>query len=134
MAKERAKAFNWIIDELPYIDQKFPSKTHDDAQMLHGGMHPDGFWRGHIDQYAHRVHILGLDTPLGRQAMMKLWATVLGAVESMIRVYGEPPPPGVPSGKIVKSLGGVGTGTDPLYLSSLEEGVFDANEQWKVED
>jgi hypothetical protein len=57
-------------------------------------------WWRQLTQYIARVRMFGLETPQGRQAYMKFIATALGAGESMLRVFGNPPQPGVPSGEI----------------------------------
>lgn len=57
-------------------------------------------WDRVINMYLNRAQIQGLDNPLGRQAIAKAAATAVGYFESMLRVYGDVPIFGSPSGEI----------------------------------
>lgn len=61
-------------------------------------------WEEIIGMYLHRARILGLDNPLGRQSIAKAAATVCGYAESVVRVYGDLPEPGVSSGENANKL------------------------------
>lgn len=100
--RERKRSLEWLRDEWKvYADDKFADQRpgHDD-QLRESGVGPEGWWRNQVLQYWQRAHVLGLDTPLGRQALIKGCAAYHGLVESMMRVYGDPPKPGVPSGEV----------------------------------
>lgn len=100
---ERQAFFDWYVGEVQYADRKFPAdqrSDHDRAIRL-DNLSPDSFWFRQIMQYADRVRLFGLDTPQGRQALAKMTMTMIGCVESTIRVYGPLPAPGVPSGEII---------------------------------
>jgi hypothetical protein len=53
-----------------------------------------------VQMYMHRAQVLGLDNPLGRQAVAKALMTLFSRVEAVVAIYGELPMPGVPSGVI----------------------------------
>src|SRR4051794_2549044 len=61
----------------------------------------DEGWKRQVESYLHRAFTLGLDTEVGRQAVMKLAATAVAFAESVVHEYGDPPAPGVSSGEIV---------------------------------
>lgn len=102
---ERLAVLQWLVKEWSYSDKKFPPEVRErsDERMAARpdfSAGPEGaWWRTMIDQYLHRASVLGLDTPLGRQALMKALNTLFPACESMVRVYGMPPAPGVNSGE-----------------------------------
>jgi hypothetical protein len=98
---ERMHIRQWVRQERQYADTKFDDQRalHDDEMRRHG-VSDDGFWLRQIMQYVARAQVLGLDNPLGRQAMAKAYMTLGGCLESMVRVYGRLPAPGVPSGEI----------------------------------
>lgn len=58
------------------------------------------YWEQQVGQYLHRATVLGYETPVGLQAMMKAVATAMAMAEIVSREHGPPPPPGVPSGEI----------------------------------
>ncbi len=68
--------------------------------MAKDGISEAGFWLRQILQYVDRARIFGLDNPRGRQAMAKCYMTMCGFLESMVRVYGPLPKPGLSSGYI----------------------------------
>lgn len=72
---------------------------HDERLKL-DGVNDESFWFRQIFQYVDRARIFGLDTFQGRQALAKSIMTMIGCIESVIRVYGPLPAPGVPSGEI----------------------------------
>lgn len=65
------------------------------------GVGEDGEWWRQITQYIQRARLFGLDTPAGRQALVKATMTMRGCVESSVRVHGPLPKPGVSSGTII---------------------------------
>lgn len=103
--------YGWLSRELAcYADPKWDTdpatRQGHDERMASEGVGPESFWRDQVMQYVHRAHVLGLDTPRGRQVLAKGFAAYLGMCESMTRVYGEPPQAGVPSGEIVEATVG----------------------------
>lgn len=103
----RFRVLKWIKDEWRlYADDKNDSmkaghsENHDDRWMREGGISPEGDWQRQITQYWDRANALGLSTPAGRQSMMKSLTTVIDCAAAMVRVYGDPPLPGYPSGII----------------------------------
>lgn len=102
--RERRVWLEWLRDEMKlYTDEKFNANeewwpTRD--EWTRGGVGNDSEWMRQITQYLGRAEALGLDTPQGRQAVFKSFATYVGLIESVICVHGDPPPPGVPSGEI----------------------------------
>jgi hypothetical protein len=101
--RERKRILEWLRDEWRlYADVKFDDqRSKHDAHMADTALEPDGWWRNQVLQYVHRAQVLGVDTEAGRQAAVKGLAAYHGMCESMVRVYGNPPKPGVPSGEIV---------------------------------
>lgn len=104
--KERKRILEWLRDEWKlYADPKFDEHRESDPHyhdhaMAEQGVGPESWWRNQVTQYIHRAHTLGLDTPAGRQALIKGMAAYEGMLGCMIRVYGTPPKPGYPSGEI----------------------------------
>lgn len=80
----------WLKDERDYTINKFGLEVDDTRDKQ--------WWDQQFSNYFHRAYLLGLDTPNGRQAAAKFVATALGFLESVVRVHGELPEPGVPSG------------------------------------
>lgn len=93
-----AKTFEWLTHERRYQVTKF-GLARDDAHTKQG-VGDGSWWRQQLFNYLHRAHVLGLDNPLGRQAVAKFTATACGLLESVIRVEGDLPAPGVPSGEL----------------------------------
>lgn len=89
-----ASALVWLRGEYAYMRRKTPVKT-DDARTAN---EPEK-WDELIGMYLHRARTLGLDTPLGRQAIGKAAATATGYLASVQRVHGELPPAGHRSGE-----------------------------------
>lgn len=89
--------FDWLANERRYQVKKFGTDLDD--EHTREGLSDDGWWWRQLTNYYHRARILSLDSPLGRQAIAKFTATACGLVESVVRVHGSLPPPGVPSGE-----------------------------------
>lgn len=85
----------WLETERAYAEAKWPP-SHTQLVLIQEGKEGVEKWVG---QYIHRAFLLGLDTPLGRQALAKATRTLLAFTEAMAVVYGDPPSPGVPSGE-----------------------------------
>lgn len=101
--RSRAHWLRWLRDEWKkYADPKFDANREEvhDPHMRNEGVGEGSWWENQVLQYIRRASVLGLDNPLGRQALCKGLACYTGMVESMIRVHGDPPAPGVPSGEI----------------------------------
>lgn len=82
----------WLEDERAYAEAKWPPEAHDDL--------PPEETRAWVEQYLHRAMVLGVDVPLGRQALAKALRTLQAFTESVVRRYGPLPPAGVPSGDV----------------------------------
>lgn len=96
---ERRQLLRWLREEWRYADDKFDDhRRQHDEEMRDGGITDAGWWFNQVFQYVARGRVLGLENPLGRQAIAKCWAAMSGLVESVIRVHGDLPEPGVPSG------------------------------------
>ncbi|HEX9991904.1 MAG TPA: DUF4406 domain-containing protein [Acidimicrobiales bacterium] len=106
--RSAAAALRWLVGERAYQVRKFGTAT-DDAHTAEG-LGDDGWWWRQLTTYFHRARVLTLANPLGRQALAKFTATAVGLLESVVRVHGELPPPGVPSGDVG---GGDGGGRSP---------------------
>jgi hypothetical protein len=91
--------FNWLISERDYQINKFGIGL-DDQHTIEFGVQPETWWQDQVAMYLHRANLFGLDTPQGRQMVAKATATMCGLLESVIRVHGELPPPGVSSGNL----------------------------------
>jgi hypothetical protein len=59
-------------------------------------------WDTKINEYIHRAQVLGYENPAGRQALAKGLATMAGWTESVVRLYGDLPEAGVPSGENIE--------------------------------
>jgi hypothetical protein len=81
----------WIAGERVYAEEKWtPTKVEDIGPE-------QADW---VAMYIHRAHVLGLDTPLGRQNLAKALMTLTSFVEAAVRLHGPLPHPGVPSGEV----------------------------------
>lgn len=99
----RINASNWIgIERAEYADVKYDTEKRkiNDYNMEVWGLAEEGEWWVFLTNYLRRAQLLGVDTFQGRQAFGKFVVTAMSAFESMIRVKGLPPTPGVHSGKI----------------------------------
>lgn len=92
-----AEVFSWLRGERAYQVVKFGPDQDD--RHTREGLGYDGWWWRQLTNYYHRALVLGLETPVGRQALAKFVATACGLLESAVRQYGTLPPPGVPSGQ-----------------------------------
>ena len=90
-------ALDWLIKEREYQIDKF-SYDQNDAVVV-DGVKAGSYWDQQLQTYWSRMEVLGFDTPGGRQPAAKFAATALGLLESIYRVYGSYPAPGVPSGE-----------------------------------
>jgi hypothetical protein len=88
----------WLGKERAYQVEKFGLEQDD--LHIQEGLVVDGWWWQQLTNYFGRAQTLSLETPCGRQAAAKLTATMVGMLEAVVRVYGELPEPGVPSGEI----------------------------------
>jgi len=87
----------WQRQELVYRLTKFP--TTEKMRLLNQeGIGPGTVWHEQIASKLHRAHVLGVDTPNGRQAIAKCAAAALSLAETAVLVYGELPYGGVESG------------------------------------
>ena len=93
-----SQTFEWLVHERQYQVRKFG--TDQDDEHTAEGLGDDNWWWQQLNNYYHRAKVLGLETQVGRQALAKFTATSCGLLESVIRVYGPLPHPGVPSGEI----------------------------------
>lgn len=91
-----AHVFSWLMQERTYQVRKFGTDLDDEHTLQ--GLDEETWWLRQLMTYYHRSTVLGLDNPLGRQALAKYVATACGLLESVVRVYGPLPPAGVPSG------------------------------------
>lgn len=99
--RERAHVLQWLKDEWDkYANKKFEETDIGDKWMEETGFSFSGDWQRQITQYWTRANALGLDSPAGRQAMLKSITTLIDCCASMERVYGPPPLPGYASGEI----------------------------------
>lgn len=89
----RAHVENWLKTERPYAEGKWPTEETDKLS-------PEEYetW---VSQYIHRAVVLGVENPLGRQALGKALRTLQAIVESVVRQHGELPMGGYPSGEVV---------------------------------
>lgn len=96
---DHSTALNWLATELDYADQKREEtigRDHDDADMKALGL--DGIFAQDIRQYLHRAIVLGVENPNGRQALGKMVAVGVAAMESAVRCFGDMPEAGRASG------------------------------------
>lgn len=96
------QVFVWLARERNYQLKKFGVEL-DDEHTMQFGLAADGWWSRQLESYYHRARVLGIDQMNGRQALAKYVATACGLLESVVRVYGRLPAPGVPSGEIIDS-------------------------------
>lgn len=91
-----AEVFAWLRGERAYQLGKFGIESDDKHTRI--GLGEESWWWRQLTNYYHRASVLGLNTPVGRQALAKFVATACGLLESAVRLYGPLPRPGVPSG------------------------------------
>ena len=99
MNKDQAweQILDWLDDERVYRKAKWEGHDEDLAGGLDDGAN---FWDNGVLNYTGRVRLLGLDHPLGLQALMKLISTLTRLAELAIVEYGPPPKGGLPSGEL----------------------------------
>jgi hypothetical protein len=93
--------FEWLRAERGYQVAKFGQEA--DLEHVREGAGEDTWLEQQIWNYLGRVRLFGLDNPQGRQAYMKLVATLVGLGEAVVAEHGWPPGPGVSSGTLVPS-------------------------------
>lgn len=95
MANENFEdAITWLkIEQELYQGEKFEELDKDHPVDMN-------WWQDRIFMYLKRAQVLGLDNPLGRQAVAKAAATAVGMLENLLRTYGWVPQPGYPSGEL----------------------------------
>jgi hypothetical protein len=88
----------WLAREWSYQNRKF-DQGHRNRDTTTFGTEDDE-WKRALDMYYGRAKILGLENPLGRQALAKMVATSVAMLDNVIERYGQLPPPGTPSGNM----------------------------------
>lgn len=90
-----AHVADWLEGERAYVEAKFPagSAPHEDASDPQKVV-------DFINQYLSRALVLGLENPLGRQALAKAARITVGFTETVVRDIGPIPPSGSPSGQL----------------------------------
>jgi hypothetical protein len=84
-------ALDWVeAEHAAYEGDKF-DREEDDLKTAKE-------WSLRVDNYLVRAEVLGLDNPLGRQAVGKAATTAVAYLESMFRRFGGLPSPGFTSG------------------------------------
>lgn len=99
LSRVRRYIVQWLIDENVYERGKTSTEVDDKRTT-----DEFGDWHALIGDYLHRAQILGFANPGGRQAVAKAATVMLGCLESVVRVYGELPEPGVSSGNNLDHL------------------------------
>lgn len=99
----------WLADERNYTIKKFGLELDDINTRWWNNLQThrqfeSSWWESQFTNYLGRAQILTLDTPNGRQALAKFVATGIGMLEAAVRIYGELPEPGVPSGENLDKL------------------------------
>jgi hypothetical protein len=91
--REWVAAMDWVTAEHKvYEGDKFTNEE-DDALTTDE-------WENNVVKYLDRARVLGLDNPLGRQAVGKAATTAIAYLESVFRNHRSVPSPGFPSGEI----------------------------------
>lgn len=101
------QVFVWLVRERGYQLKKFGTQL-DDEHTEASGLQADGWWSHQLQMYYHRAGVLGLEHLNGRQALAKYVATACGLLESVVRVHGWLPAPGLTSGNVVREDAGHG--------------------------
>lgn len=111
-ASERRIIIDWLYSELgEYVDLKYTGERRvEDVDRLHNGrpetgqeagVGPRSYWNDEINRYLHRAQLLGVNTALGQQALLKALATLEQLVEVVVHEHGfKFPEPGLPSGEV----------------------------------
>jgi hypothetical protein len=85
-------AMDWVeVEHQIYEDRKFPQQADDERTAED--------WENRVGMYLHRAKTLGIENPLGRQAVAKAATTAVAYLESMFRRFDSVPSPGVSSGE-----------------------------------
>jgi hypothetical protein len=92
---------NWLAKERAYTLDKFGIDEDNEHTPLREWSE---WWEKQFENYLFRAQVLGLDTPGGRQAAAKFVATAVGFLETVVRLYGPLPEPGVTSGENLDRL------------------------------
>lgn len=109
--EERRHLYRWIAAEEKYVAGKFDDQRngHDESTATYD---LGEFWTRQIVQYLDRATAFLAEAKcsngddrrrlemLAQQALAKGFMTFKGCVESSIRVFGDMPSPGVPSGTV----------------------------------
>lgn len=88
-----AEVQDWLDDERTYAEGKWPTGQVDDS------ISPERY-KEWVEQYMSRALVLGLNNPLGRQALAKALRTLMARTESTVRTQGRLPAGGLPSGQV----------------------------------
>lgn len=94
---------SWLRGERYYTLEKFGSSQDKQHVRDFEDKEKDNeiaWWTQQLRNYFYRAWVLGLDTPVGRQALAKFVSTGAGMLAAAVQEYGELPKPGVPSGEI----------------------------------
>lgn len=95
---DRKIVLEWVRDEWErYADDKNSTVEQlatKEAWVRDTGIADGSQWFGVIFQYLHRAELFGIDTPKGRQQMMKACTTILDMAAAVVRVHGRPAEPG----------------------------------------
>jgi hypothetical protein len=89
----------WILTERRWQRQIDDFKD-DDRTRADGPKNKDGTWRQLLDKYLVKIRTAGLSTPEGGLALLSYVAISLAMMESVTRIYGPLPEPGVGSGHV----------------------------------
>jgi hypothetical protein len=92
------KVLLWLRAEL--LAQRTKFSEEDDLRHVTEGIGTESFWQHQLEMYLHRASVLGLDQLNGRQALAKFVATAAAFLKAVVRVYGDLPEPGHPSGEL----------------------------------
>lgn len=97
---ETLAVVRWLVDERRHQATKFDPA--DDVVHARDGLSEGTFYERQVTNYLGRAAYLGVDTPLGVQALLKLVATVMSMPEALLRggLVAELPPAGRPSGEL----------------------------------
>jgi hypothetical protein len=89
----------WILKERRWQRQIDDFKD-DDRTRLDGPRNKDGAWRQLLNKYMEKARSAGISTPEGGVALLSYVTISLAMMESVTRIYGPLPEPGVGSGHV----------------------------------
>jgi hypothetical protein len=94
--RDRKRVLEWVRDEWAlYADRRNDPNVADvEKHLLVDNPLTEGWWHDVVWQYMRRAEVFGLETPKGRQQVMKAVATMIDLAACVVRVYGDPPSPG----------------------------------------